>query len=186
MDMRFLPFAIATAFAALVASPADAQLPQATEVAPGHLPRADVDFLLDANTSNIAQIAMGHAADSNATNPGVHSLADRIVSSHTKADQALQLLAAQKHIDLPRRTDVDDHDEIADLHEHRRAGDFDTQYVKNVIDDHDRMIDRYEAARNESVDPDIRRYADIMLPALRDDRAQALALVNQQPGVPRH
>ncbi|HEV7490085.1 MAG TPA: DUF4142 domain-containing protein [Rhodanobacteraceae bacterium] len=184
MDMRFLPFAIATAFAALIAAPADAQLPQAVEVAPGHLPRADVDFLLDANTSNITQIAMGHAADSGAANPGVHSLADRIVSSHTKADQALQLLAAQKHVDLPRRTDMDDHNEIADLHAHHRGGDFDAQYVRNVIDDHDRMINMYEAARNESVDPDIREYADIMLPALRDDRAQALALVNQQTGVP--
>ncbi len=160
MDMRFLPFAIATAFAALLAAPADAQLPQAAEVAPGHLPRADVDFLLDANTSNITQIAMGHAADSGAANPGVHSLADRIVSSHTKADQALQLLAAQKHVvDLPRRTDMDDHNEIADLHGHRRGGDFDAQYVRNVIDDHDRMINMYEAARNESVDPDIREYA---------------------------
>ena len=42
MDMRFLPFAIASAFATLVAGPVEAQLPQATEVAPGHLPRADV------------------------------------------------------------------------------------------------------------------------------------------------
>ena len=65
-----------------------------------------------------------------------------------------------------------------------RGGNFDAQYVQNVIDDHDRMIEMYEAARNESVDPDIRRYADIMLPALRDNRAQALALVNQQPGNP--
>lgn len=44
----------------------------------------------------------------------------------------------------------------------------------------------YEAARNESVDPDIRHYADIMLPALRDNRAQALALVNQQLGNSPH
>lgn len=183
MDMRFLPFAIATAFAALVANPADAQLPQATEVAPGHLPRADVDFLLSANTWNIAQVAMGHAADSHGTSPGVHALADRIVSSHMKADQALQLLAAQKHVDLPRRTDNDDHAEISELLD-RRTGDFDVKYVQNVIDDHDKMIDLYEAARNESVDPDIRHYADVMLPALRDDRTQALALVRQQPGNP--
>ena len=181
MDMRFLPFAIATALAALVAEPVAAQLPTATEVAPGHLPQADVDFLLSANTWNIAQVAMGHAADSHGTSPGVHSLADRVVSSHMKADQALQLLAAQKHVDLPRRTDDDDHAEIAGLLD-RRTGDFDAKYVQNVIDDNDRMIDLYESARNQSVDPDIRRYADIMLPALRDDRSQALALVRQQPG----
>ncbi len=184
MDTRFLPFAMATALGALVAGGADAQMPQAMEVPPGHLPRADVDFLLDANTSNITQIAMGHAADSNGTNPGVHSLADRIVSAHMKADQALQMLAAQKHVDLPRQTDIDDHNELADLHARHRGGDFDAQYVRNVIDDHDRMIDRYEEARNASVDPDIRRYADVMLPALREDREQAVALANKQLGVP--
>ncbi|HVT31170.1 MAG TPA: DUF4142 domain-containing protein [Rhodanobacteraceae bacterium] len=182
MDMRLLPFAFATVFAALVASPVEAQLPQATEVAPGHLPAADVDFILNANSANITQIAMAHAAEGQATNPGIHSLATRIVSSHMKADQALQLLAAQKHVDLPRRTDVDDEDELADLHDRKRGGDFDAQYVQNVIDDHDRMIDMYEAARNGSVDPDIRRYADIMLPALRENREQAVAMVDKQIG----
>jgi putative membrane protein len=181
MDMRFLPFAIATAFATMLV-PAMAQMPQAVEVAPGHLPAADVDFILGANTSNITQIAMGHAAASKAANPGIHSLADRIVSSHTKADQALQLLASQKHVDLPRSTDVDDHAELADLHARARGGDFDAQYVQNVIDDHDRMIAAYEAAAHESVDPDIRRYADIMLPALRENRDQATAMVNKQLG----
>ena len=106
-----------------------------------------------------------------------------IVSSHTKADQALRLLAAQKHVDLPARTDIDDHNELADLHARKRGGDFDAQYVRNVIDDHDRMIEMYEAARNESVDPDIRHYADMMLPALRENRDQALAMFNKQLGV---
>jgi putative membrane protein len=186
MDTRFFPFAFATAFVTLIASPVEAQLPQAMEVAPGHLPAADVDFLLSANSSNIAQIAMAHAAEGQAANPGVHSLAERVASSHMKADQALQLLAAQKHVDLPRRTDADDEDELADLHSRNRGGDFDAQYVQNVIDDHNRMIDMYEAARNGSVDPDIRRYADIMLPALRENREQAVAMVDKQLGVDSH
>jgi hypothetical protein len=44
------------------------------------------------------------------------------------------------------------------------------------------MIAFYEAARAESIDPDIRRYADIMLPALRENRDQAEAMVNKQLG----
>ena len=76
MDMRFLPFAIATRFATLSSHPVEAQLPPATEVAPGHLPRADVDFILDANSANITQIAMGHAADDQGAKPGIHSLAN--------------------------------------------------------------------------------------------------------------
>lgn len=183
MTMRFLPFAIAAAFATFIAPQAQAQLPAATEVAPGNLPRADVEFILGANSTNITQIAMGHAADDQGAKPGIHSLANRIVSSHTKADQALKLLAAQKHVDLPARTDSDDHSELADLHARKPGGDFDAAYVKNVIDDHDRMIAMYEAAAHESVDPDIRRYADTMLPALRENREQAVAMFNKQTGV---
>jgi putative membrane protein len=181
--MRILPFAVAAAFATFVAPDVEAQMPAATEVAPGHLPAADVDFILGANSSNITQIAMGHAADDQGAKPGIHSLANRIVSSHTKADQALRLLASQKNVDLPSRTDIDDHSELADLHARKPGGDFDAAYVKNVIDDHDRMIAMYEAAAHESVDPDIRRYADTMLPALRENRDQALAMFNKQTGV---
>ena len=182
MDMRFLPFAIATAFASFVALPVEAQMPQSTEVAPGHLPRADVDFILGANSSNITQIAMAHAADDQGANPGIHSLANRIVASHTKADQALKLLAAQKNVGLPGGTDIDDHSELADLHARHKGGDFDAQYVRDVIDDHDRMIAMYQSAATESVDPDIRRYADTMLPALRENRDQAVAMVAKQTG----
>lgn len=168
--------------AVLVAGSAAAQLPTITEVPPGQLDPADVTFILDANTSNITQIAMGHAADSKAANPGIASLADKIVSSHMKADSALQMLASRKHVDLPRRAASDDHAEIADLHDKKRGGSFDAQYVRNVIDDHDRMIAMYIAARSESLDADIRAYADVMLPALRENRDQALAMQNKQLG----
>ena len=83
---------------------------------------------------------------------------------------------------LPNRTDADDHGELADLHSRKPGGEFDAQYVRNVIADSDRMIAFYEAARAESIDPDIRRYADIMLPALRENREQAEAMVNKQLG----
>jgi putative membrane protein len=180
MSLRFLTIIFATMLA--LTGVASAQLPRDTEVAPGHLPQADVDFILNANSANITQIAMGHAAADKAANPGVHSLGDKVSASHRKADEALQLLASQKHVDLPARTDIDDHAELADLHARNRGGDFDSQYIQDVIDDTDRMIEMYQAARNESVDPDIRRYADIMLPALRENRDQAMAMVNKQVG----
>src|SRR5690242_7582942 len=78
MNMRFLPFAVAAAFATFIAPDVEAQLPAATEVAPGHLPRADVEFILGANSANITQIAMGHAADDQGAKPGIHSLGNRI------------------------------------------------------------------------------------------------------------
>jgi len=168
--------------ALLVAGSAGAQTPKATEVPPGNLPNADVNFILTANSSNIAQIAMGHAAEGQGTNPGVIALGTRVASSHNKAEQGLRLVASRKHVDLPSETNADDHAEIAQLHSLPAGGQFDTQYVNNVIRDGDRMIVLYEAARNESIDPDIRQYADTMLPTLRDNRNQAQALVDQRLG----
>ena len=156
-----------------------AQTPSATEVPAGQLAPSDVEFIQNANSTNVAQVAMAHAAESQAVNPGVRALATKIASSHTKADQALQMLAGQKHVDLPRTANASDNSEIADLHAHKKGGDFDAQYVRNVVSDHDRMIQMYEAARNGSPDADIRRYADIMLPALRDNLQQANALAKR-------
>ena len=89
MNFRFPTILFATMLA--FGGVASAQLPRDTEVAPGHLPQADVDFILNANSANITQIAMGHAAADKAANPGVHSLGDKISASHRKADEALYL-----------------------------------------------------------------------------------------------
>ena len=173
------------ALAIVVATSAAAQMPTAVEVPPGDLALDDVAFIKDANTSNITQMMLGRTAATKGSNPGIHSLADRIVASHHKADDALQLIASRKHVDVARWPTEEDQAEVDDLTARNRGGNFDAQYVRDVIDDHDRMIGLYEAARQSSDDPDIRRYADIMLPALRENRDQALALVAKQPGADR-
>ena len=179
MNMRYLvlvtlltlgmPFATATA-----------QTPAATEVAPGQLAQADVDFIQNANSENVAQVAMGHAAESTAVNPGVRELGTRIASSHTRADQGLRLLAGQKHVELAHTANAADNSQISELHNRKRGADFDAQYVRTVIADHDRLIEMYEAARNASQDADIRGYADTMLPTLHANRDQAVDLAKRK------
>jgi len=179
MKLRSFGFAF---LAMILSGAAMAQLPRDTEVPPGALDEADALFIQDANTSNITQIVLGRKAAANATNPGIHSLADRIVSSHVKADQALQMLASRKHVDVPRRPTAEDQGEIDAVSNHRRGGEFDADYMRTIINDHDRMIAMYQEARAQSEDPDIRYYADVMLPALRENREQAIALQNRQLG----
>jgi len=179
MNARILLLALLTLGAGF--NTVSAQLPSATEVPAGQLAQSDVDFLQNANSANVAQVAMAHAAESQAVNPGVRALGTRIASSHTRADQALSRIAPRKHVDLPRSANASDNNEIADLHSHKKGGDFDAQYVRNVVADSDRMIQMYEAARNGSADADIRGYADTMLPTLRQNREQAAALLNRYP-----
>jgi len=131
-------------------------------------------------TRSLAVVTTGETVRREIPLPG--AVLTRVASSHNKAEQGLRLVASRKHVDLPSETNADDHAEIAQLHSLPAGGQFDTQYVNNVIRDGDRMIVLYEAARNESIDPDIRQYADTMLPTLRDNRNQAQALVDQRLG----
>jgi putative membrane protein len=178
--MKMLSLALAVLFATAAPFAVLAQLPSATDVPAGELAASDADFLQNANSANVKQVAMAHTAETGAVNSGVIGLATRIASSHTKADQALRLLAARKHVDLPSTANDTDNADIAELHTHKRGADFDAQYMRYVVADHDRLIEIYEAARSGSHDADIRGYADKMLPALRDNRQQATNLVKRQ------
>lgn len=178
MKMRFV--ALAVLFALAVPFAAFPQLPSATEVPAGQLAASDVEFLQDANSANVKQIAMAHTAETGAVNSGIISLATRIASSHRKADQALRLLASRKHADLPSTANDADNADIAELHTHKRGADFDARYLHYVVADTERMIGIYETARNGSQDADIRGYADKMLPALRENQKRASDLIKRQ------
>jgi putative membrane protein len=168
--------------AATFASGAIAQLPQTEEMPSGALAGADVDFLQTADAANMDQLMLGKRAASRARNSGVHSLADNVVRSYTKADDALRLLAAAKHVDLahrPSEKGQDDADALLD-----RKGALDREYVVGVTNDTDDLIAMYEDARDHSDDPDIRRYADTMLPALHDHQRQASDILARESDNP--
>jgi putative membrane protein len=178
MKMRIVALVVLVAIAVPFA--AFSQMPAATEVPAGQLAASDVEFLQNANSANVKQVAMAHTAETGAVNSGIISLATRIASSHTRADQALRLLAARKHVDLPSTASSADNADIAELHTHKRGADFDAQYMHYVVADTDRMIAIYEAARNGSHDADIRGYADKMLPTLRENQQRASDLIKRQ------
>ncbi|MEO5626600.1 MAG: DUF4142 domain-containing protein [Dokdonella sp.] len=156
---------------ATFAGGAIAQLPHADEVPRGEMARADVDFLTTVDAANMDQLMLAKRAGSRARNPGVHSLSDNIVRSYTKADDALRLLAAAKHVDLAHRPTEKGQSEADSLLDHRGA--LDQEYVNDVVKNTDDLIVMYEGARDHSEDADIRTFADTMLPALHDHQRQA-------------
>ena len=176
MKMHFLTFVLA-----LAALPVAAQLPKAYEVPPGAMAPADVDFMRTADAANIDQITLGRRASSRAKHPGVRSLADNVATSHGKADDALRLLAGVKHVDLPHHPTERGQAEADELV--RRDVPAERMYVEGVVRDGDDLIALYENASANSQDPDIRKFADTMLPALRDNKRQATDLMARE-GLP--
>ena len=170
MKTQFLVLALA-----LFAGPVMAQLPDAEEVPPGAMAPSDVDFMHTADAANFDQMTIGNRVASRTKNSGIRSLAENVVSSHKKADDALRLLAGVKHVDLDHHMTERGQAEADEIV--RRDVNVERMYVDGLLRDSDELIALYEAARQDSPDPDIRTYADTMLPALRDHRRQAQDLL---------
>lgn len=158
-----------------------AQLPKATEVPAGALAQSDSDFLQQANRGNVAQIMLARTAmKMKRVDSGVSALAESIVSSHTKAQSALKLLAGVKKVDLPGAPNASQKAEIDDLTlTGNKGADGNRLFVEDVVRDNDQLIALYEDAMNDSQDPDIRKHASIMLPALRENRLRAQDLLSK-------
>ena len=166
-----LPVALAVA-GALFATCAVAQLPRDADVPPGQLATRDLAYLQDADAANVAQLTLGNAAATIAVDPGVHSLANSVVSSYKKAIQGMNLLAGAKHVDMANKPTPVQQTEIDDLVAHHGA-EADSMYVHDVARDSDDLISFYLDMRENAIDPDIRAYADTMLPAVRENRRSA-------------
>lgn len=160
---------LAAAFAVLSFG-ASAQMREAIEVPPGALDQADVDFLRTADTANIDQLTFAMRVTGRGRT-SVRSLAENVLSSHRKSDDALRLLAAAKNVVLEHRMSPRAQSEADDLL--RRDVNVDRMYVEGLARDSADMIALYERARDTSRDPDIRQYAETMLPALRSNERQA-------------
>jgi len=160
--MRFaiLPFALALA----LAPAAFAQLPKSTEVPAGEMAPVDVDFMHAADAANVDQMTFAARIEGNPMS-NLKAMAKDVGVSHRKADIALRLLASNKHVELshemtPRGQQIAD-----DLI--KRDLPTDKMYAENLVRDNQDLIAMYERVRSESPDPDIRQYADTMLPALK-------------------
>lgn len=159
MRIAILPFTLALTFSSAVF----AQLPQSTEVPAGEMAASDVDFMRAADSANIDQMTFSARIEGNPRS-NVKAIAKDVGASHRKADIALRLLAANKHVELA-------HDmspgavEVADQLI-RRDQPTDKIYAENLVRDNKALIALYENARDHSLDADVRKYADTMLPAL--------------------
>ncbi len=163
---------------ALAALPVAAQLPKATEVPAGAMAQSDVDFLRTADAANIDQLMLAKRAGANSKIPGVRSLAENVQKSHTKADDALRLLAGVKHVDLSHRSTERGAAEADD--QVRKDVPKERLYVEGVVRDGNDLIAMYENAVTNSTDPDVRTFAKTMLPALQDNTRQASDLLKRR------
>jgi putative membrane protein len=124
-------------------------------------------FVVNAANGGMMEVQLGKLAQTNAASADVKKFGQRMIDDHSKANEELKAVAAQKNIAIPDSVSGDKHDMIAKLQD-KKGKDFDEAYMDMMVDDHKEDIDEFEKAANNVKDADISGFASRTLPTLQE------------------
>jgi putative membrane protein len=167
---------ISAAVAALLAAaPAMAQSTNSGNMNPGSAAKpgsaaatgGDARFIAEAARGNEAEIELGQLAQQKAQSPEVKSLAQRLVTDHTRANQQLKQLAQKEGVSVPAGLDKDQKDLRARLEKLNGAA-FDRAFVDAQVKDHQKDVKFYQDEGSRLQDPQLKSFAQQTLPVLQE------------------
>jgi putative membrane protein len=136
--------------------------------------QADKDFMNEAAQGGMAEVKMGELARTKAQSDRVKSFADQMVTDHTKANDELKSLAAQKGVTLPTDIGAEEqqiYDKLAQL----SGPEFDKAYMDAMVKDHDKDVAAFEKQSKAAKDKDLKSFVQKVLPVLKDHKKMAHA-----------
>ena len=133
---------------------------------PSTLTEPETKFAIDAANGSIAEIQLGEMAGSRSTTPEVKEFGRMMIEDHSKANEALKIIAADKHIELPAKAS-EDKLQVAIQLSSKNGSDFDKAYIAQMIKDHEASIQLFETGRKTVKDTVLKAFIDNTLPVLR-------------------
>ncbi|HJT75183.1 MAG TPA: DUF4142 domain-containing protein [Chitinophaga sp.] len=124
------------------------------------------DFAVKAADGGMMEVELGKLAQEKGQNQQVKDFGALLVKDHSKANEELKTLAANKNITLPDSVSNDKSDHIRDMSK-LTGKDFDKHFIDMMVQDHTKDIDMFEKASTNLTDPDLKTFAGNTLPTLR-------------------
>ncbi len=118
----------------------------------------DVKFVTDAADAGLLEVELGKLAAANGTLTDVKELGSMMVKDHTKANEELKALAAQKNISLPPALSDKSHETYNELFA-KSGRDFDEAYTDLMVKDHEKVLDSFKKEAENGKDADIKSWA---------------------------
>lgn len=149
--------------------------------AKAQIPQPDPDttakhFLTVASIDNLHEAGAGQLANQKAKHADVRSFGQMMVKDHGQAEQQLLQLAKRKGIALPPAATGDIQPDLR----LKNAGDnFDKLYVHAMVSGHNNTVQMFQTYATTGKDPDVRAFAQQMLPTLKEHLAAITALDKQ-------
>jgi putative membrane protein len=146
---------------------------------------ADETFMKEAAAAGTAEVEVGQLAVEKASRPEVKSYAQMLVDDHTRANEELKGLAAQKNVTLPAEPKAEQkatRDRLSKL----SGAAFDHAYVDAMVTDHQKAVALFRRESKGGSDPDAKAWAAKTLPTLEQHHAKARALASGSPHAEAH
>jgi putative membrane protein len=145
------------------------------------IPQPDPDttakhFLIVASIGNLQEVSAGQLAAQKGKSADVRSFGQMMVKDHNQAEQQLLQLAKRKGITLPRAATGGIQPDL----NLKNAGDsFDRLYVHAMVVNHANTVQTFETYATTGKDPEVRAFAQQMLPTLKAHLAAIKTIAGQ-------
>ena len=134
----------------------------AENAAPGKTDRA---FMNEAASGGQMEVELGKYATQHAASDRVKQFGQRMVDDHSKANDELKQVAAQKDVELPAKMNAE-HRATADRLMKMKGAEFDRAYMKTMVEDHEHDVAKFRTESKSAQDPDVKSFAAKTLPTL--------------------
>lgn len=193
--MRSLSFTAALVFTSLAegafaqTSPAiNVPAPPPTVTAPAVVPGAPVSALTEKDAqfvaaqleNNMAEVLAAQRALERSQNPNVRAFAQKMITDHNYAQNALQPIASMHHIQAPVALS-DPHQEMLNRLSQLSGPAFDREYVNIMVNDHALAISAFDAELPVVVDAHVSAWAQNTRPMLLQHHEIAQQLLASLP-----
>jgi putative membrane protein len=128
--------------------------------------RADQRFIKDAAAGGMMEVELGKVAADKATNDKVKQFGRRMQEDHSKANDELKKIAAEKGVEVPTALEGK-HKKTMDRLSKLSGEEFDRQYMRAMVDDHKEDLEKFQREADKGADPAIKQFASKHVPVLK-------------------
>ena len=126
---------------------------------------ADDAWMMKVAKGGMAEVELGKLASEKATTDAVKQFGQRMATDHSKANEELKALAANKKVTLPAEIAPEDK-ALRDRLTRLSGPAFDQAYMRAMVSDHVKDVNAFKMEANSGTDPDVKAWAAKTLPTL--------------------
>jgi putative membrane protein len=138
------------------------------------LSAADKAFMRDCAQAGMSEVKLGNIALKNANADAVKDFARQMIDEHTKANEALKLVAEKKNVQLPESLDAEKAVAVAKL-ESLKGKAFDKAYSTQMVVDHKKVSKKLSTHVSKG-DEDLKAWTKDTLPKVQHHLDMALSM----------